>query len=263
MTEPTSVTNPIPLQLPKESAVTRIRTRAVGETKKEYKPNEVLLDDAKEKERMCLTAARDYRLDVVHDCNEHVGGKQVVELGDDRTTTIKNEKDGRASDVLRIEDGNLTTELNGKGTECKTYVKDGKMLQQVDKGEHRVLVKSGDRRLVIEKGNDSAKIGGTKTVEADCITLKCGSSKITISKSGITIDAGSITFSGNSVSIAAKGKLSLKGIDVEVEGTVGVKVNGTTVAVAAKAKLDLSASGMASLAASGITKVSGAMLKLN
>jgi phage baseplate assembly protein gpV len=259
----TSVTNPVPLQLPKESTVTRIRTRAVGETKKEYKPNEILLDDAKEKERVCLTAARDYNLHVVHDCNEHIGGKQLIEVCDDRTTIVKKEKDALAHDVLKIENGNLTTELNGKGAVCKAYVKDGKMLEQVDNGEHRIWIKSGDRYLVVDKGADNTKVGGAKTVEADSVTIKCGGSKITMTKSGITIDSSSISISGNSVSIAAKGKLNLKGMNVDVNGTAGATVNGATVAVAAKAKLDLSASGMASLSASGITKVSGAMLKLN
>lgn len=267
----TSAANPIPLKLPTESSVTLWRTKSLGEAKKDARPNEMLFDDAKEKERVWLTAARDYKLHVEHEYLEQVVGKRRCEFGDDCTTVVKKQKDERASDTLTIENGDHKILLNGKGSESSLYLKDGKITQQVDRGDCFLKLKSGNKNDTLDKGDYTEKIGGAKTIEAKSATIKCGGSVITVDGSGVKIKATSIDLAGTNINIKATGKLNMQGMSVAIKGTTGVtadstgkvNINGSMVGVNGKAKLDLASNGMTSVSASGITKVSGGLLKLN
>lgn len=108
--------------------------------------------------------------------------------------------------------------------------------------DRKTTLRNGDDRLTLNKGDQSIKLdAGAQTVEAaKSITLKVGQNSITIDQSGIT----------------------LKGIQIKIEGQAGVTVEGLKVAVTAETALDLSGL-CASVDGNAALKMSAPIVKIN
>jgi len=138
-------------------------------------------------------------------------------------------------DFHRIVKNNDALEVGGSG--CK----DGSQTIKVWKNRS-TTIQTGDDKLTLSKGDRTVKIdAGSHTLEAKVsITFKVGSNSITIDQSGVTI----------------------KALQVKVEGKTAVRVEGLQVAVQAKTALDLGAL-MTNVDSKALLGMKGALVKIN
>lgn len=136
--------------------------------------------------------------------------QRVVENND--TLKVGYDKKKNGDQAIDIYNDQKVTIGTGSGAGSQTV--------EIEK-DRTVTLHTGNDSLTIEKGNLSCQISqGTATIEAaQSITLKCGSSSIEITTSGITIKAGQIVVQGSSkidakapeITMAADGQLEVSG----------------------------------------------------
>ena len=159
----------------------------------------------------------------------------------------------------------------------------------LDQGNDKVQVKKGNRELLVDTGNDTYTIAGTRTIKVtkaethtneDAFTQNV-TKDYTLKVSGnLTIDVtGSVTIksgqdmtlqSGAGITIKATGDVKVEGMNVNNKATTEVKSEGMN--ITQKASLNLNsegtmvatkASGMHNVEASGILTVKGSLVKIN
>jgi type VI secretion system secreted protein VgrG len=210
--------------------------------------NELRFEDKAGSEDVYFHAQKDFHRVVENDDDLKVGHDQTIEIKNDRTETVKEgnesitiEKGDRTETVkqgnesVTISQGNRTVEVS-QGDDTHTVktgkrtvtvesddtltvntgnravtVKTGNDTHAVKTGNHEVMVELGNDTLTVKVGNHSVKVNaGASTTEAmQSITLKVGPSQVKIDPSGVTI----------------------KGMNIKVEGTVQTEVKGLMTSV--------------------------------
>uniref|UniRef100_UPI003FCDC5D0 bacteriophage T4 gp5 trimerisation domain-containing protein n=1 Tax=Buttiauxella sp. S19-1 TaxID=941430 RepID=UPI003FCDC5D0 len=203
--------NKPPLTLPDEKNHSGFVSRSSLDGSVE-ESHQLRFDDKKGEERLVITSQKDLLLTVKNNV--------ITEITKQVTETIG---EGRATEIT-------------KGNETLT-LKQGDRALMLEKGNHNTTLKSGDYALDI-KGNLKASLsggehqmdisGGGSKVKADkacviestqSIELKVGSSKISITPSGITLSATTIKVEGS-------GTAELKGAMVTVKGSGMTQIKG-------------------------------------
>jgi type VI secretion system secreted protein VgrG len=165
-------------------------------------------------------------------------GKHTLTVKDDRTVTVES-----GADIHEVKEGDCTVKVD-KGNHTLTVkgdhtvtVKEGKEVLDVKQGDRTVTVaqgkdthqiKMGDRTVKIDMGKDTLTISmGDQTTKVEMgkiesqamqsIELKVGQNSIKLEQSGITI----------------------KGMQVKIEGTIQAEVKGTLATVKADGLLTL------------------------
>jgi len=157
--------------------------------------NEIRLEDKKGSEELFIHAEKDLKTEVEHD--------EIRTVGNDRTTTIEN---------------NDTRTVN-KGNDVAT-IKQGNQTVTIEMGDQEVKLKQGNQTIVLSMGNQETKLDqGNVTTKAalgkiafeamQAIELKVGQNSIKIEQAGVTI----------------------KGLNVKVEGQVQTEVKGVMTTV--------------------------------
>jgi type VI secretion system secreted protein VgrG len=130
-------------------------------------------------------------------------GTQTITVEGDRAITVKTGKQ-----ELTVKTGDMTTEVS-TGNQTNT-IKTGNMTTEVSLGNHATTVKAGNVSL-------KANAGAIANEAMQSIELKCGPSSIKLGPDGITI----------------------KGMQVKIEGTVMVEVKGVMTTVKGDGMLTL------------------------
>jgi type VI secretion system secreted protein VgrG len=218
--------------------------------------NELRFEDKKDHEDVYFHAEKDFHRVVENDDDLKVGHDQTVEVKNDRTETVKEgnetvtvEKGDRTvtvskgNDTHQVKEGDRTVQV-AKGKDTLTVkadrtvtVQEGKDVLEVQQGNRSVVVGQGDdthqikqgkREVKIEMGDDSLKIqmgnqttkldlGKSETEAMQSIELKVGQSSIKLEQSGVTI----------------------KGLQVKIEGQIQSEMKGALTTVKADGMLTL------------------------
>jgi uncharacterized protein involved in type VI secretion and phage assembly len=117
------------------------------------------------------------------------------------------------------------------------------------------------------RGGDEPKDKHFKVALPDGTTQYMGSDKTEIIAMNKSIELRS---GNSSILITDKGDIQLKGVNIKIEATSGITIDGLTIAAKAKTKLsaegsaalELKGGATASLQASGITEVKGSLVKI-
>ena len=162
-----------PFPLPDQKTRSGLRTRSTPNGSDET-VSEFWFDDKKGAEEVFLHAERDLTVEVEHDASTTVGNDRsvVVSQGDDSHS---------------VKQGNRTVEVS-EGNDSLT----------VKTGDRTVDVTQGNHTIQSTAGNIAIKTAaGAITVEAmQSITLKVGSSTVTLDQSGVTIKGLNLQFEG-------------------------------------------------------------------
>jgi type VI secretion system secreted protein VgrG len=147
--------------------------------------NEMRFEDKKGSEEIWIHAQKDRNLVIEHDETKKVGNNQVIEVKNDRTETVQ-----QGNEKVTISQGNRT-----------------------------ITVSQGNDSLTVSAGNQSTKIsaGSASTEAMQSITLKVGSSSVTIDQTGVTIKGMKITIDGS--------------LQTQVQGGAMVQVKGGIVQI--------------------------------
>lgn len=212
--------NKPPLSLPSEKNHTGFVSRSSLNGSVE-EGHELRFDDKKGEERLVMTSQRDLLLTVKNDVITNIAKKVTETIGEDRVTEITKGKDSltlkQGDRLLALDQGSYLTTLK-QGDHTAT-------LQQGDysldiKGNLQQSLNGGDHQLKISGGGSSVKADKACVIEStQSIELKVGSSKISISPSGITISGTTLKFEGT-------GTAELKGAMVTVQGSGMTQIKG-------------------------------------
>lgn len=214
-----NATNTPPEALPDNKTQFGLKTRI---TKGGGGFNRLWFEDKKDAEVVWFRAERDYKVNIVNKDEERVYDKGS------RTTTFK-----EGDTTLTVAKGKRTATIEGDDT---TTIRTGNVATTIEKGDETRTVKLGKRTtevfgneaLTVKTGNMSVKVSaGSYTLEAmQEIVLKCGTSKITLTPTGVEIVA----------------------MNVKVQGQIGVDVKGMATC---------------NVSAAGQTTVKGAIVMIN
>lgn len=197
--------------LPANKTQSGWKSRTLGGGSENF--NELRFEDKKGEEHVFAQAEKDLKVNVKHD--------ETRDIGNDRTTTIKN------NDTRTLTEGDDThTVSKGKQTitvqENQTVtVKNGNRSVTIETGNDDLAVKTGNLAIAVAKGNVTMKADlGKIAVEAmQEISLKVGQNSIVISQSGVTIK-------GVAVKIEAMAQAEIKGLTTKIEGQAMMQVKG-------------------------------------
>jgi type VI secretion system secreted protein VgrG len=176
--------------------------------------NELRFEDKKGEEDIYFHAEKDFHRVVENDDDLKVGHNQTIEVKNDRTEVVK-----EGNEQVSVKKGDRTVKVEkGKNT---LLVKDDCTVT-VDEGKHTLQVKQGDRVVKIDQGKDDLKIsqgdqkvkldmGKIETEAMQSIEIKVGQNSIKLEQSGITI----------------------KGLQVKIEGTIQSEMKGALTTVKA------------------------------
>ena len=146
------------------------------------------------------------------------------------------------------------------------------------KGGHQILMndEKGKESMALSSPFDlsAAATGGQMDLTAkSTITIKSDSDDINISTpANVSIDAdgnititakGDISIEGANISLKGKSSISLEAPEINVDAKAKLNQAGAQVSIEGQATTTVKASGVLNLESSGITNVSGTMLKLN
>lgn len=181
--------------------------------------NELRFEDEKGSEDIYFHAEKDFHRVVEHDDDLKVGNDQTIEIKNNRTEVVK-----EGDETITIAKGNRIEEVS-EGNETLTIGK-GDRTVTVKQGSDTHAIKQGDRVVKIEMGKDDLKIsmgdqktkvdlGKIETEAMQSIEIKVGQSSIKLEQSGVTI----------------------KGMQVKIEGQIQTEIKGTMTTVKADAML--------------------------
>lgn len=207
-----------PYALPDNKTQSGIKSRSVGGGADNF--NELRFEDKSGEEHVYLQAEKDLQTKVKHD--------ETRDVLHDRTTTVTHD------DTRTVKEGNDTlTVSKGKQT---IEVSEGDQEVTVKTGKQTITV-NGDQTLTVQTGNVTIKAtAGAVTIEAPAqgITLKSGPSSIEVKPQGVTI----------------------KGVQVSVEGQAQATLKGAMVSIAGQAMAKLE-SPMSQITGSALLKLGG------
>ncbi|MBI0278601.1 type VI secretion system tip protein VgrG (plasmid) [Hafnia alvei] len=174
--------------------------------------HQLCFDDKKDEEKLSITSQRDLLLTVKNDVITEIAKKVTETIGEDRSTEITKGKETltlkQGDRILTLEQGNHSISL-----------KQGDYNIDI-KGNLETSLNGGDRQLKISGGGSLVKADKACVIEStQSIELKVGSSKISISPSGITL-------SGTTIKIEGSGSAELKGAMVTVQGSGMTQIKG-------------------------------------
>lgn len=156
-------------------------------------------DDSKDAEKLHITSQKDLLLTVKNDITSEVTHSVKEKIGADRTTEIT-----KGNNSLTLKQGNYSLDVKGNVTD------------NVSSGNYQMTVSGGGSNL---KADKACVIESTQSIE-----LKVGSSKISITPTGITMSATTIKITGT-------GTAELKGSVVTVDGTGMTQIKGGVVMI--------------------------------
>lgn len=190
--------------------------------------NELSFDDTKDSEKVLFHAEKDFVREVENDDTLDVGHDQIRTIKNDRTTTIT-----EGNETLTIKQGNRVEKIE-TGNETLD-VDTGNRTVTIATGNETLNVKKGNRSTTLDMGNDLLTVKvGNQTTKADAgkitleavqgITLKCGSSTVELTQSGIKIN-------GVTVAVNADAKAEVKSALVNVSGSATLALKGGIVKI--------------------------------
>ena len=223
-----------PYELPTHRSRSTFKTRSTPNGG-EDNFNELRFEDKSGEEEIYLHAERDF--------------VRVVENNDSLKVGFDKKQDGNQDITIY---NNQTVEVGASG--CA----DGSQTVKVWK----------DRKTTLHNGDDSLAITqGSRTVQIakdDQLTLQSGSRTVKVEAGSHTIEAKvAITFKvgQNSITIDQSG-ITIKGLQIKVEGQTSVKIEGLQVGVQAKTALDL-AGLCINVDSKALLSMKGALVKIN
>ncbi|HKV51457.1 MAG TPA: type VI secretion system tip protein TssI/VgrG [Gemmatimonadaceae bacterium] len=199
--------------------------------------NELRFEDKKGSEQVYVQAEKDLSTVVKNNETREVRSTRTTTIQSDDTKTIK-----KGNDVTTLEEGDQSVTLKKGGQTIEldkgdrniklhdggylvtmddgdhyTQIKDGNHQVWLTKGNHTVTVENGDQDVNLSMGNQTTKLdlGAVSTEAMQSIELKVGSSSIKIDQMGVTI----------------------KGMEVQIEGELLAKVKGLITQVVADGML--------------------------
>ena len=200
-----------PYALPKHQTQSGIKTRS---TKKGGTDNynEIRFEDNKDKEEILIHAEKDLLTEVENDETRTVGHDRTTTIENNETQTIK-----KGNEVLTIDKGDQTVEI-----------KMGNQSLELGMGNQTIVLKMGSQKTTLDMGNitTTAKLGNVTTKATvgkiadealQSIELKCGPSSIKLDPSGVTI----------------------KGLQVKLDGSIQTEVKGTIAQINGSAMLKM------------------------
>lgn len=156
--------------------------------------HELRFDDKKGEERLVITSQKDLLLTVKNDVTTRITKNVTETIGENRTTELT-----KGNESLTLKQGDYALDIKGNLQESLTS------------GNHQLNISGGGSTV---KADKACVIESTQSIE-----LKVGSSKITLSPSGITL-------SGTTIKIEGKGTAELKGAMVTVQGSGMTQIKG-------------------------------------
>ena len=185
--------NKPPLSLPEEKNHAGFVSRSSVNGNVE-EGHELRFDDKKGEERLIITSQKDLLLTVKNDVTGSIAKNVTQTIGENRTTELT-----KGNDSLTLKQGDYSLDIKGNLQESLTS------------GNHQLKISGGGSTV---KADKACVIESTQSIE-----LKVGSSKITLSPSGITL-------SGTTIKIEGKGTAELKGAMVTVQGSGMTQIKG-------------------------------------
>jgi type VI secretion system secreted protein VgrG len=195
--------------LPEHKAKAVWRTKRYKESKERYEnakkldveptgANEIRLDDKGGEEEFFIYAEKQMTTRVRLDETHHVGRDQVLKVGYDRTKIVENNE--------KVE---ITKNRDVKIDETDKLVIKSKLTTEVTHGDE-------ERKI---SANQKIEVGKTIKIEAGTeIQIIVGSSKITLSQSGVKIEGTQLQFAGT-----AQAKMTAPMTTTEASGLMVVK----------------------------------------
>ena len=243
-------TNKLPFPLPDNKTQSGLRTRsskAGGETTF----HELRFEDKKDAEEIYFHSERDFKRVVENNDSLEVGftkkedGNRDVKVFNDATETIGCSDAKAGSRTATVWKNDTTTVKTGdqsvtveKGNQTVTVEK-GDQTISVDTGNQTVKIGKGDQTITISSGKQAVTLGGgdaslrvkmgDRTVNVDLgkydvtamkeIAFKVGASSITLDQTGVTIK-------GMNISIEGQMQTSVKGLMTEVKASATLQAGG-------------------------------------
>lgn len=248
-----------PYTLPDNATQSGIKSRTSKEGTTETF-NELRFEDKKDSEEVYFHAQKDFNRFVENNDTTKVGygkladdqqGNQTIEIFNNQKMVVG----GGAGDAS---DGSQTIEIfnNQKlvvgsggsnaadGSQTIEVLKD--RTATIKEGNESLEVQTGNRTVTIKKGNDSHVISeGNREVTIDKgndkLTVTQGDQTITITAGKCTVEAGTsieLKVGGSSIKIEPA-KITLKSVEVDIQGDTKVAIKGTMVEVSGDAALNL------------------------
>ena len=155
---------------------------------KTIKDHHIIMDDSDGKELMDIRSQKDLKLEVVNDSN--------ATIGHDKTTRTGNNQ------LLQVGVGyTITVGANQAIATGGAYMRTTALTEQVAVGQHRAESVGGHRTITVKgdnvhtvtDGNYVVKVPkGGVLVESPKVVVKCGSSKLIMTRSSVKVVAGGI-----------------------------------------------------------------------
>lgn len=250
-----NLSNALPHLLPQDKTRSGIRTRSTPDS---AGYNELMFDDAKDREAVFLRAQRNHEVNVLHDeilrvgndRTDHVGANEDVSIGKHKSTKIGENEAHRVggSRVVEVTGGatlaiGVDREVLVGGSSSETVEGTRSV---VARGLHEVFV----RASADGPGVSTHRVDGTYALSAarslfvsaqDRIVLGAGASTITLTDEGITIRGPSIKIVGDDEVVATTGVsvITLDDSSATVKSTeVVAKSDGASMVLDGDAHLD-------------------------
>ncbi len=150
--------------------------------------NQILFEDKKDSEFLTIHAEKDQNHQVENDDTQWVGHDRTTTIDHDETREVKNNRTTTIDvDETKTVKGKETITITGNQT---LEISQGNQTNTIDMGNQSTTLKMGNQSNELQMGDQSTKADlGNITMEAmQTITLKVGSSKITIDQMGVTIE---------------------------------------------------------------------------
>jgi type VI secretion system secreted protein VgrG len=228
-----------PYTLPDNMTQSGIKTRSTtGGGTADF--NELRFEDKKDSEDIYFHAQKDFHRVVENDDALKVGHDQTIEIKNNRTevvqegfekiTVSKGDRTivvSKGNDTHQVQTGKRVVEVESddsltvKTGNREVTVKTGNDTHTVNTGNREVTVELGNDTLTVKAGNQTVKVnaGSSSTEAMQSITLKVGSSQVTIDQMGVSIKGMNITVEGTM-------QTKISGVQTEVSGTAMAKLGG-------------------------------------
>ena len=231
---------PPPYPLPANQTQSGILTRTTKQGNAKL-ANELRFEDKKDEEHIYFHAEKDFERVVENNDSLKVGfedkdkGDQVIEIHNNQTLTVGNSNSSDGSQEITV--WKNRTETVEEGNETVT-IKKGNRTITVDKGNDKHQVKMGNRDVLVDQGNDSHAIKrGNRDVKIDMgndtLTLKMGNQTVKLNLGKSTLDAmqGIELKSGPSSIKVEPAGVTIKGMQVTIQGQVKTDLKGAITSV--------------------------------
>ncbi len=208
--------------------------------------NEIRFEDKKGEEHLLVHAEKDQMIEVENDETHWVGRDRTKTIDRDETTHVKRNR-------TETVDGNETITIKQNRTEEVTQnedvtIKQGNRAVTLDMGNDTHQLKMGNRETILDMGNDShqLKMGNrdvTLDLGNDALTIKLGNQttklnlgtssteammgiELKVGQSSIKVDQMGVTIKGMMVQIEGTIQTSVKGLITQVNGSAMLKAQG-------------------------------------